>query len=572
MTTIAINGLSEEEFRRSIESGLRRGRAGESVEKLRELIAPFAGPGKVLPERFLTVEASDLVIRGWENLGDHVRKHDRPGRPVTALTIAFGWPGEDVPQPDESGRLSPLVEVGYYNDDSYPFSRSGREDLLDGYSLHGCTWADDSAGSDTALLLEGISDLHGALALLEARLLACEEPDPDEICAGSLGSCLLSALLYQAVSAKVAQEGLPRPLCVMAGSNGVYPYFDAPVTGMPVEVLKAAKAEDEDEGPVDAGVPGPRYSSLLLTGIRRAPKRAVLVLQESEEEMAVRIAHLRGLNHGSDEAPAPVPTQTDLPPPEVPRAEDESITDSPISPLMTKKHASHGWDFRDMLGPREDHEANGADADAAPSTATDFSDWEDFDPLDSSFDAEAEVAETESSLGQFEEPFDLTDPAWPEIESHEADLADQTAPAEVVEPVAQEPAEPGFSLIDPADPVAITLEQRLQSLIADPLRTEVPETEDIDELALTDDQMLEPADPPVIPEVTVPHWPLGLGWLETETDPEPTPEPRIAEIELPEIEPEPVLLRPGLWERFRAWLGPIRRPAPPPGRSRRIRP
>ena len=185
MTTIAIDGLSEEEFRRSIEGGLRRGRAGEAVAKLRELIQPFAGPGRILSERFLTVQVSDLSLKGWENLGDRIRRFDRPGRPVSAISIAFGWPGEEVPQPDAQGRLSPLVEVGYYNDDSFPFSRSGREDLLDGYSFHGCTWGDDCVGSDTALVLEGISDLHGALALLEARLLAEEEPDPDEICAGS---------------------------------------------------------------------------------------------------------------------------------------------------------------------------------------------------------------------------------------------------------------------------------------------------------------------------------------------------------------------------------------------------
>jgi hypothetical protein len=280
VTTIAIDGLSEEEFRRSIESGLRRGRADESVAKLRELIEPFAGEDRILPARFLTVDAADLVLRGWEELGDRIRRYDRPGRLVSAISIAFGWPGEDVPRPDAEGRVSPLVEVGYYNDDAFPFSRSGREDLLDGYSFHGCTWGDDCVGTDTALVLEGISDLHGALAALEARLLAEDEPDPDEICAGSLGACLLSALLYQAVSDKVAEQGLPRPLCVMAGSNGVYPYFDAPVAGMPMDVLKAAKAEDEEDNPLDTGVPGPRYSSLAMTGIKRAPKRAVLVLQE----------------------------------------------------------------------------------------------------------------------------------------------------------------------------------------------------------------------------------------------------------------------------------------------------
>ena len=448
MTTIAIDGLSEEEFRRSIEGGLRRGRAGEAVAKLRELIQPFAGPGRILSERFLTVQVSDLSLKGWENLGDRIRRFDRPGRPVSAISIAFGWPGEEVPQPDAQGRLSPLVEVGYYNDDSFPFSRSGREDLLDGYSFHGCTWGDDCVGSDTALVLEGISDLHGALALLEARLLAEEEPDPDEICAGSLGACLLSALLYQAVCEKVAEAGLPRPLCVMAGSNGVYPYFDAPVAGMPVEVLKAAKAEDEDPTAIDAGIPGPRYSSLLMTGIRRAPKRAVLVLQESDDEMAVRIANLRGLAHGHPET---------VPQPEVPpAAEGDGIVASPISPLKTRTPANQDWDFRDMLSPRnpappsDNSDRNLAEPQAeqpeAPQQEQENAPEPGFSLVDDSVQQPLQslLIETneESPISPAIPAAGLAGPVWPLgigwLESaEEADSADELLPAEEPQPETQ---------------------------------------------------------------------------------------------------------------------------------------
>ncbi len=329
-----------------MERKLRHGKAAEAVARLRALLAPFAGSDCILPERFLTVKADDLVLTGWEGLAGAIQTHDQPERPVTALSIAFGWPGEDGPAPDTEGRLAPHIEISYFTDDIFPFSQSGRDDLLDGYSYHGCTWGDDCEANDNALSLGGIDDLHGALSSLEARLLASDEPDAEEIRAGSLGACLLSALLFQAVGERIARDGLPRPLCVMAGSNGVYPYFDAPVVGISDEVRKAAEADADRTGP-DRAIPAPRYSSLVMTGIPRAKKRAVLVLEEKEEEMATRFARLRGMDHAHDEtSPAQREELPDVSTPFLPDA-------SPDLPLLAKKTPRPEWDFRDMLAPRE---------------------------------------------------------------------------------------------------------------------------------------------------------------------------------------------------------------------------
>ncbi len=314
----------------------------------------------MLPERFLTVKADDLFLFGWEGLDDAVRRHDQPGRPVSALSIAFGWPGEIVPEPNAEGRLAPHLETSYFTDEIFPFSQSARDDLLDGYSYHGCTWGDDCEATDTALTLTGLDDLHGALASLEARLLASDEPDEEGIRAGSLGACLLSALLFQAVGQRIERDGLPRPLCVMAGSNGVYPYFDAPVAGISDDARKAAEAEAELAlAAAGQSIPAPRYSSLVLTGIPRAKKRAVLVLEEQEEEMAVRIARQRGSGHTHAETePAASDELTDSPAPHLPDAPigatpGTTITPAPGGPLLAKKPAKPAWDFRDMLPPRE---------------------------------------------------------------------------------------------------------------------------------------------------------------------------------------------------------------------------
>ena len=363
VSSIVIDGLSEEDFRRSVQNRLREGKASSTIMRLRTLLTPYAGPGGILPERFLTVEATDLELSGWDKLGEAVARHDRPGRPVNAVSIAFGWPGDELPVPDPDGNLPPVLETSYFNDDAFPFSHSSRDDLLDGYSFDGCTWSGDPEATDNALTLEGIDDLNAALAALEAKLLASDEPEEADLRAGSLGASLLSVLLLQTVTLRTERDGLPRPLCVTAGSNGVYPYFDTPVAGMPAEVI-AANEVAEDVVPAGQDVPVPRYSSLLLTGIPRARKRAVLVLEETGDEMAVRLAGLRNLHHPEredgagqhDEGAAPVDAPTEpavLGEPAAPEQPEPVLGEPNGGLLLAKKPAKHSGDFRDMLGPRD---------------------------------------------------------------------------------------------------------------------------------------------------------------------------------------------------------------------------
>lgn len=570
MTNLTLDSLNEEEFRRSIEMRLRHDLAGAALDRLRSLIAPYAVPGGLLPVRFQTVTSADLNLYGWDGLADALQRYDRPGRPITALSISFGWPGEEAPAPDAEGRLNPKIETAFYTDDSFPFSVSAREDLLDGYSYHGCTWADDCEASDSTISVGGIDDLHGALAVIEARLLASEVPDDEEIRAGSLGACLLSVLLHQAVAERIARDGLPRPLCVMAGSNGVYPYFDAPVVGMSDEARKAAEVAEEEEV-VDAGVPGPRYSSLLVAGIPRAKKRAVLVLEESEEEMAVRIAALRGINH-RDEPPAMPVLPAAASASDVPAAPNPETTIMPVpnGPLMTKKPSGQAWDFRDMLGPLRDAEAPLPGELPEPAEP----------PTDTLFDPPAPpagpvppepewphaekppVADLPFDLGAGEAPVEHGGPGDPEGPPNEPtpDEPDEPedpvaelpllAPPPGIDPLqaprprfpsqvpvsAGTPAAvgPGFALLDPA------LRDRLDSLLA----PHVPGLRKPEPAPLP--AWIDPA--PVAeaaeraPDIG-PVWPFGIAWLEEEAAIAAAPEPD---------EPAP---RPTLWARLRAWLG-----------------
>jgi hypothetical protein len=215
------------------------------------------------------------------------------------LRIAVTEPDPEAPPPgpDASGRLTPLIETSYFSDDSFPFSDADRNDLLDGYSMDDSAWQGDFEGSDSAVKVEGIEDLFGSVAAIEARVMQSEDPDGDEIRAGSIGACFLAVLVHQAVRETVRKEGLPRALCVMAGNDGVYPFFDAPVLArdeypedgatmtMPLTLSPASPdAEDSEpdevrEGPYDFS----RLSSVTTRKVRKMP---VIMLDAAEADLA----------------------------------------------------------------------------------------------------------------------------------------------------------------------------------------------------------------------------------------------------------------------------------------------
>ena len=293
---IIIDGLSEEQFRRSIEDMLRYGDADGAAERLRRLIAPFAGEAGPLPARFLTVTPGDVRIGGWADLPDQVDKYDRPDHPVCAISITICEPEKQPARSEVADWLSPCVETSFFSDEAYPFAEADRADLIDGYSSFGCEWAGDTEGQERTLTIEGVEDLFGAIANLEFHLLDSEEPDGHAIAAGSVGSCYLGVLVHLAVCETIRTNNLPRPLSVMAGSSGVYPFFDAPVmtcdeylakgtinhikragVEAPVEPDAVAARLDDEEEEFE-------QSSLLNVGARKLKKQPVLMLAMAELE------------------------------------------------------------------------------------------------------------------------------------------------------------------------------------------------------------------------------------------------------------------------------------------------
>lgn len=316
METITIDGVDEHAFRYAVEDMLRHDNVDEATERLRGLLQAYAGEGRLLPSRFLSVTAAEVEITGWERLASRLASHDRPQFPISAIGVVLsdarvlGGPGP------QGGRLAPFIKTYYFSDDAYPFTNAARDDLLDGYTREGFGWQGDYQATDATLAIKGIDDLHGAIIELEDRLLDSTSPSEDELRAGTIGACFLAALIHQALRDTIRKQGLPRPLCVLAACDGVYPFFDAPVAGWDLTLDACepeAPAEDAwpnelEEGSVGAGLEG----SLLSITSRRTDKHLALQVGEDDLREAERFTAdaaasrlvitddnaLRGLFHG----------------------------------------------------------------------------------------------------------------------------------------------------------------------------------------------------------------------------------------------------------------------------------
>ena len=325
MEEITIDGMQENAFRRSIEDMLRFGDADSAAKRLRGLIEPYTGDGKALPRRFLNITPSDIALAGWGDLQSSIEKFDRPEHQVSALSLVLGEPEKGRARPDDTGLLAPWVETSYFSDEAYPFSDADRGDLLDGYSSFGCEWAGDVEGVDHALAVEGVDDLYGALVRLETRLLDSEAPGDEDIRAGTLGSCYLSVLIHQAVRETIRKQGLPRPLCVMAGTSGIYPFFDAPVMssdeyvakGVIVPIAAAPLPEPVDAADGASAAPANaerEEGSLLSLSVRPLKKKPVLMLDPAELENGLEAMATAQIMGQSYTMPAPVPVAHDYEP------------------------------------------------------------------------------------------------------------------------------------------------------------------------------------------------------------------------------------------------------------------
>ncbi len=392
METITIEGMDEHDFRFSIEDMLRLGKVDEAVGLLRGLLEPCVGDDAILPSRFLRVSSSDLEFAGWERLADRLYNHDRPTRPISAIGVALADYRSLGGRGPSHGWLAPFIKTFYFSDEAFPFSDATRSDLLDGYTREGFGWHGDYQATDATLSVKGIDDLYGAIVEIENRLMASEDPPLEEIYAGTIGACYLAALIHQSLRATIREKGLPRPLCVLAACDGVFPFFDAPVAGL--DECMVAKSDvvatdkvgpdefegDGMEGEQEPTADLPGEASLLDVVSRRGTKTPVIALDEEESRQSALLTEKAGAQRMLGEEATvsealqqgfPVAERTDSEEPEDPLPDefapsaDETLLDLPPVIAMPCCASSNPADLLEMepaqAGPHQCEPVDGAD-------------------------------------------------------------------------------------------------------------------------------------------------------------------------------------------------------------------
>ena len=216
------------DFDRQVEALMRAGRVGEAAAIVEAALGELAREGQAVAELCLASRFEDIDLAGWDRLAERLAGLDEGGKPITALGIDIGWPGQAGHEPDAAERLEPRLETNYYSDAAFPFSTSAREALLGGYGESGALWTGGFEDIDTLVELRGLGQVHGAVAPLVERMRDLPGDDPLEADAMRLGAMFVAVRVHQAVRRTIAKKAFP----IAARSVKVMPAKLGPEAGL----------------------------------------------------------------------------------------------------------------------------------------------------------------------------------------------------------------------------------------------------------------------------------------------------------------------------------------------------
>lgn len=217
----------ERRFRLKVEMMLREGKPDAA------LAAVDARLGEIAERPFarlaLAVEPESIVITGWEKLSTTIDSLDVHGQPISAFGIDFCNPAQFGNKPDEAMNLRPVLETAFYCDDVFPFTTSDRQALVAGYGRAGPRWQGGFDHNDNEIGVTGLDAIYGRYHAVLPHMEAGELTELTDYDAPRLTAMRTAVLLHIAVARAIEEQGLPRAMAVMVGSNDDYPWFDAPV-------------------------------------------------------------------------------------------------------------------------------------------------------------------------------------------------------------------------------------------------------------------------------------------------------------------------------------------------------
>lgn len=235
-------------FLGDVEALLRRGQPDVAAGLLEAQLGDLADEGSELAKLCLKVPVSAVRITGWEQLGPQLEKLDRPGKPITAVSIDISAPFEMPELSDKHGNFyEPDLDTVYYSDNLYKFTESSREAMLDAYSAKGGPWAGHFENVDSLIGVRGLGGIYGEVLIAQKR---CKNDDHDDAMDQDttfLASAFIAVRLHQAIKSAAEGRGMPRPITLMVGSNESFPFYDAAVmTRLEYEDLLDAEGEEDD--------------------------------------------------------------------------------------------------------------------------------------------------------------------------------------------------------------------------------------------------------------------------------------------------------------------------------------
>ena len=235
-------------FLGDVEALLRRGQPDVAAGILESQLGDLADEGSELAKLCLKVPVSAIRLVGWEHLADTMKKLDRPGRPITALSIDISAPFEMPVLSDKHGNFyEPDLDTVYYSDAMFPFTATGREAMLETYGESGSAWAGNFENVDAAISVRGLGGIYGEVLLAQKRCRSDEHADATEQDETALASAFIAVRIHQAIKATAEGRGMPRPLTLLVGNNESFPYFDAAViTRAEYDDMLDAEGEEDD--------------------------------------------------------------------------------------------------------------------------------------------------------------------------------------------------------------------------------------------------------------------------------------------------------------------------------------
>lgn len=235
-------------FLGDVEALLRRGQPDVAAGLLESQLGDLADEGNDLAKLCLKVPVSAIRMVGWEQLGDKMKKLDRPGRPITAISIDISAPFEMPVLDAKHGNFyEPDLDTVFYSDSLYKFTGSDRQMMMDAYTPKGPAWAGHFESVDNTIAVRGLGGLYGEVLLAQKRCRSDDHNDAMEQDAAAIASAFIAVRLHQAIKSTAEGRGMPRPFTLIVGNNESFPYFDAPVVTR-LEYEENLDAEGEEDG------------------------------------------------------------------------------------------------------------------------------------------------------------------------------------------------------------------------------------------------------------------------------------------------------------------------------------